>query len=75
MANLKALSYDLRKNVVDMIAEGKCGHIGGGIRVIGILVGLFFNQINISPENMNDPDRDRFLMRKGHSVGAQYAVL
>lgn len=75
MANLKALSYDLRKNVVDMIAEGKCGHIGGDMSVMDILVELYFNQMNISPENMNDPDRDRFVMSKGHSVEALYAVL
>ena len=75
MANLRALSYDLRKNVVDMIAEGKCGHIGGDMSVMDILVELYFNQMNISPENMNDPDRDRFVMSKGHSVEALYAVL
>ena len=49
MANLKALSYDLRKNVVDMIAEGKCGHIGGDMRGLDILVGVFFKQMKISP--------------------------
>lgn len=75
MANLKALSYDLRKNVVDMITEGKCGHIGGDMSVMDILVELYFNQMDISPENMNDPDRDRFVMSKGHSVEALYAVL
>lgn len=75
MENLKALSYDLRKNVVDMILEGKGGHIGGDMSVMDILVELYFEQMNISPENADDPDRDRFIMSKGHSVEALYAVL
>lgn len=75
MQNLKALSYDFRKNVIDMIVEGKGGHIGGDMSVMDILVELYFEQMNISPENMDDPDRDRFVMSKGHSVEALYAVL
>lgn len=75
MENLKALSFDLRKNVIDMIIEGKGGHIGGDMSVLDILVELYFEQMNISPENMDDPDRDRFVMSKGHSVEALYAVL
>ena len=75
MVDLKVLSCDLRKNVVDMIVEGKGGHIGGDMSVIDILIELYFEQMNISPENMDDPDRDRFVMSKGHSVEALYAVL
>ena len=44
MENLKALSYDLRKNVVDMIMEGKGGHIGGDMSVMDILVELYFEE-------------------------------
>ena len=51
MENLKALSYDLRKHVVDMIVEGKGGHIGGDMSVIDCLVTLYFQVMNISPEN------------------------
>ncbi len=43
--------------------------------VIDILIELYFEQMSISPENMDDPDRDRFVMSKGHSVEALYAVL
>ena len=75
MENLKALSYDLRKNVVDMIVEGKGGHIGGVMSVIDTLVALYFRVMNISPENQDDPDRDLFVMSKGHCVEALYAVL
>ena len=75
MENLKAFSFDLRKNVINMIIEGKGGHIGGDMSVIDILIELYFEQMNISPENMDDPDRDRFVMSKGHAVEALYAVL
>ena len=75
MENLTALSYDLRKDVIEMICAGKAGHIGGDMSVMDTLVTLYFKQMNISPENMNDPERDRFVMSKGHSVEALYAVL
>lgn len=58
-----------------MIVEGKGGHIGGDMSVMDVLVTLYFDQMNISPENMDDPDRDRFVMSKGHSVEALYSVL
>ena len=73
--NLKALSYELRKNTVDIIMSGGGGHIGGDMSVMEILVTLYFSEMNVSPEKMDDPGRDRFIMSKGHSVEALYAVL
>ncbi len=73
--NYKAFSCDLRKQVVDMIVAGKGGHIGGDMSIIDTLVTLYFRQMNISPENQNDPNRDYFIMSKGHCVEALYAVL
>ncbi|WP_099469720.1 transketolase [Konateibacter massiliensis] len=75
MSELSKLAYDLRKDVVEMIIEGKGGHIGGDMSVMEILVALYMKQMNISPENMDDENRDRFVMSKGHSVEAYYAVL
>lgn len=75
MENLKAKSFELRKNVVDMIIAGKGGHIGGDMSVIDILIELYFKQMNITKKNLKDPGRDRFVMSKGHSVEAYYAVL
>lgn len=72
---LSLLAYDLRKDTVDMIVSGKGGHIGGDMSVMETLVTLYFDQMNISPENMNDPNRDYFVMSKGHSVESYYAVL
>lgn len=75
MENLTALSYELRKDVIEIIRAGKAGHIGGDMSVIDTLVALYFNQMNVGPEKADDPDRDRFVMSKGHSVEALYAVL
>lgn len=75
MKDLQAKTYDLRKNVVDMIVEGKGGHIGGDMSVLDILVALYFCQMNVGPDNLDDSNRDRFIMSKGHSVEALYAVL
>lgn len=75
MNELKVLSYDLRKDVVDMIISGKGGHIGGDMSMMDILVTLYFKVMNISPANQDDPNRDRFILSKGHSVETLYAVL
>jgi len=75
MQNLKALSYKLRRDVVDMIMAGKAGHIGGDMSVMETMVSLYFHAMNISPENQDDPNRDMFVMSKGHCVETLYAVL
>ncbi|HJD38344.1 MAG TPA: transketolase [Candidatus Blautia ornithocaccae] len=75
MESLKAKAFDLRKDVVNMIMEGKGGHIGGDMSVMEILMSLYFSQMNVTPENQDSPDRDRFVLSKGHSVEAYYAVL
>ncbi len=75
MSNLKALAYEMRERTIDIIVEGKTGHIGGDMSVMEILTELYFDQMNISLENMDDSDRDKFVMSKGHSMEAYYAVL
>lgn len=75
MDERKVMAYELRKDVVDMIVAGKGGHIGGDMSMMDVLVTLYFKVMNISPENQNDPNRDRFVLSKGHSVEAMYAVL
>lgn len=75
MENLKTKAYKLRKDTLEIIMSGSGGHIGGDMSVMEILVELYFKQMNISPENCESPDRDRFIMSKGHSMEAYYAVL
>lgn len=73
--NYKALSYDLRRDCVDIIMAGGSGHIGGDMSVMDILISLYYRQMNISPDNLTDPNRDRFVLSKGHAMEAYYAVL
>lgn len=73
--NEVARSFDLRRDCVDIIVAGGGGHIGGDMSMMDVLSYLYFDEMNISPENMNDPDRDRFVLSKGHSMEAYYAVL
>jgi len=75
MRSLNAMRFELRQNVLDMICRAKAGHIGGDFSVMDILITLYFKQMNISPQNAEDENRDRFVMSKGHCVEAYYAVL
>ena len=73
--NLQAKTFELRKDVLTMIYRAKTGHIGGDFSVMDILATLYYKQMNLSPENVDSPDRDRFVLSKGHSVEALYAIL
>lgn len=75
MENLERIAYQLRKDTLDIIMAGGGGHIGGDMSVMETLVALYFREMNILPENQNDTDRDYFILSKGHSVEAYYAVL
>lgn len=78
MDDLKALqkrSFDLRKDIVDLIRSGKAGHIGGDMSVLEILMTLYLHRMHIDPQTAASPDRDRFILSKGHSVEAYLAVL
>ena len=57
MQNLKAMSFDFRKDCVDIIMSGKGGHIGGDMSCMDILIELYYEQMNMNPENQDDPDR------------------
>lgn len=75
MENLQAKAYSIRKDILNMIYRAKTGHIGGDFSVCDILTVLYWRQMNVSPQMMDNPDRDRFVMSKGHSVEALYSVL
>ena len=75
MNNLTAKSFSIRKDILDIIYKAKTGHIGGDFSVCDILITLYNKQMNVSPETANDPNRDRFILSKGHSVEALYCVL
>lgn len=72
---LTAKSFALRRDVLDMIYRSKGGHFGGDFSVMDILVTLYNAHMNVSHQMMRDPNRDRFVLSKGHTVAALYAVL
>lgn len=74
MDKLQQKTYDLRLNILDIVMAGKCGHIGGDMSVIDVLA-VIYDRMNIKPETADSPDRDRFILSKGHCVEALYAVL
>lgn len=73
--NKHALAYKLRMDTIDIIRSGRTGHIGGDMSEMEILTELYFGQMNISPQNAADPNRDYFILSKGHSMEAYYSVL
>ena len=73
--NLTEKAYELRRDIIEMVYRSKAGHIGGDLSVIDILTVLYFQEMNVCPDNWKDPDRDRFLLSKGHCADALYAVL
>ncbi len=75
MDTLKEKARSLRKDIIEMVFRSSAGHVGGDLSVIDILTVLYFQVMNISPENQNDPNRDRFLLSKGHCADALYCVL
>lgn len=72
---LEERSWKLRQDILDIIVSGGTGHIGGDMSVLNSLLVLYKNHLRITPEAVNDPDRDRFVLSKGHAVEAYYAVL
>lgn len=75
LEELEQLRWDLRRDCVDIIMAGGGGHIGGDMSVIDALMVLYARHLNVSPETVSDPDRDRFVLSKGHAMEAYYAVL
>ena len=73
--NLKKKSFELRKDVLEMIYRSKNGHIGSDFSLMEILVELYYRQASIMPENPSDVNRDRLILSKGHAVESLYAVL
>lgn len=72
---LKEHATNIRKNIIKMTCEAKSGHPGGSLSITDIITTLYFNFMNISIDNYQDPDRDRFVLSKGHAAPALYAVL
>ena len=74
MNNLAIKAYDLRQDVLDIIVSGGGGHIGGDMSSMEIMLTLY-DRMNVAPDRAKDPNRDRFVLSKGHCVETLYAVL
>ena len=72
---LCVLSTKARIWLFDAIYRAQSGHPGGSLSCVDALTELYFNEMNISPDRPDDPDRDRFVLSKGHSAPALYSVL
>jgi transketolase len=70
---LKSVQY--RKNILRVIYRAKAGHTGGSLSSTDILNVLYNYVMNVSPDTFDDPNRDRYIQSKGHSVEALYVVL
>lgn len=71
----KKIAGNVRKTILEIIYKTKSPHIGPSFSIAEILVALYFNQLNVSPNNSFDSDRDRFILSKGHACATLYAVL
>ena len=75
MRDLERKACDIRRDIVTLIHHAGCGHIGGDLSVTDVLVALYYKHMNLSPAQVDDPDRDRFILSKGHSVESLYCIL
>ena len=73
--SLRRTAAQARYLIVDSVAASKAGHIGGPLSATDLLVALYFHELDIDPERPNDPDRDRFILSKGHCAIGLYSVL
>jgi len=70
-----ATALEMRRSIVEMIGRAKAGHIGGDLSVTDILTTLFFGVLNLDASAPQKPDRDRFILSKGHCSAALYSAL
>jgi transketolase len=72
---LEITAVNIRKNIIEAVFSAKSGHPGGSLSIADVLAYLYFNEMKIDPKNIGCPDRDRFVLSKGHCSPAIYATL
>ena len=77
MDNLKLMqtAVEVRKGIVTAVHSAKSGHPGGSLSAADIFTFLYFEEMNIDPANPKNPDRDRFVLSKGHTAPGLYSAL
>lgn len=71
----EALALSIRKHALEMTSKAGSSHIGSCLSIADILAVLYQEILNVDPSRVNDPDRDRFILSKGHAGAAVYATL
>lgn len=72
---LQKQAVEVRKGIIDAVHSAKSGHPGGSLSAADIFTYLFFEEMNIDPKNPRNPDRDRFVLSKGHCAPGLYSTL
>ena len=72
---LEATCRQVRRDIINMLADASSGHPGGSLSAVEILVALYYGVMNTDPADPQAPGRDRFVLSKGHAAPALYAVL
>ncbi len=72
---LELIAYKIRKHAIDGVHSAKSGHPGGSLSIADIMAVLYFDEMKVDPTNPKDPDRDRFVLSKGHCAPALYGAL
>ena len=72
---LEMLSNNIRKGIIEEVYSAQSGHPGGALSIADILTVLYFNQMNINPQEPKSNLRDRLVLSKGHASAALYAAL
>lgn len=75
LTQLKLTAAKARLLAVEMVHDAASGHPGGSLSCMDVLTDLYFSQMRVDPKNPHAPDRDRFVMSKGHCSPALYPIL
>jgi len=75
VSRLEGLAAEARVRIVRMMGANKAHHFGGSLSAADLVTALYFHAMRYDPQNPQWPERDRFVMSKGHSVPAQYVAL
>lgn len=73
--DLKQKANEVRKGIIIAVHSAKAGHPGGSLSATDIFTYLYFEEMNIFPQNPNSPERDRFVLSKGHTAPGYYSAL
>ena len=72
---LQLIAYKIRRHAIVGVYNAASGHPGGSLSIADILSVLYFDEMNVNPSNPSNPDRDRFVLSKGHCAPALYGAL